>query len=120
MNSKKELVEDMRSHMTIEEVLQKHNLSLKECCDLLYYKTNNRKNRKRKYRETGEPYIRQDGKRFHIRKKINGRAVSFGGYNSLEDAVKVRDYLMEHGWYRNRLKSTLKTLGVHGRVKKLK
>ena len=108
-----ELRKDMKSHMTVEEVLIKHNITFQEAMKLLSKKQKRKpKKTKRPYRKTGEKYISYYCNRYVIRKSVNGRVLGFGGYNTLEDAVKMRDYLMEHGWYQTRVKAIRERLGV--------
>ena len=107
-----ELRKDMKSHLTIEEVLIKHGITFKEAVTLLSKNQSRKKKQKRPYEKTDEKYISYYCKRYIIRKYVNGKMRSFGGYDTLEDAVKMRDYLMENGWYPNRVKAIRKRLGV--------
>lgn len=109
-----QLREDMKSYMTIEEVLEKHGITFQEAIKLLSKKQKRKPKRKSKrpYRKTGEKYISYYCNRYVIRKSVNGRLLGFGGYSTLEDAVKMRDYLMEHGWYQARVEAIRKRLGV--------
>ena len=44
---------------------------------------------------------------YQIHKKIKGKTVSFGNYDTLEEALFVRDYFQEHNWdTRDRLRFT--------------
>lgn len=47
---------------------------------------------------TGEQYIYEKKNRFTVSKSINGNNKVFGNYNTLEDAIFVRNLLMEHDW----------------------
>lgn len=107
------LKRDLQTHQSIDEVLIKHNISFKQCMQLLD-KFAPGKHQKRKQKGTGEKYISKIENKFYIRKKKNRRTKSFGGYSSLEDAVKVRDYLVKTGWNKNRLNSICEELGVNG------
>ena len=106
---------DMQSEMTIPEVLEKHNISFKEACDLLTRKNKGirrKKRQKKRYESTGEKYIHKQNNKYFIRRSYKGTTRSYGGYYTLKDAVKVRDYMIRNGWYKNRLKSTCKKLNV--------
>lgn len=43
-------------------------------------------------------YICNLNGKFGITKTINGKKYYFGSYNSLEEALKVREYFIKHGW----------------------
>lgn len=98
-------------HMTLEQALIKHNTNLKTVFHILHYKDTAQG---KKGGNTGEMYIRYDekSKSYMLRKNVNGKYTYFGRYKTLEDAVRVRDYMMTHGWYRHRLKSIRKKLNV--------
>ena len=100
--------------MSIEEVCKKHNLSFKE---LVYLSATNLPRKKpKKYKKTSnqpdEEYISYTYEKYQIRKTIDGNLRHFGTYDTLEDAIKMRDYLMEHGWYTTRVKAIRRRLGV--------
>ena len=91
---------DLQTGMTIESALQKHNLSFLEVWEGLHYKPRTRKKRKKNNKSgrlnhsTGERYISLNQNGYLLRK---GKKY-FGRYNTLADAVFVRDYLVEFGW----------------------
>ena len=45
-----------------------------------------------------QKYVYWNGKRFYIRKNINGEKKYFGTYNTLNEALDERDKLIENGW----------------------
>lgn len=47
---------------------------------------------------TGEQYIYKNNNRFRISKSIDGKTKAFGNYGTLEEAILVRDLLIEHHW----------------------
>ena len=109
--------EDMRSGTPLDEVLKKHNLDIKTAMNMLIkYNNPPKKTKKRKrkniYSKTDELNIYKVNNQYIIKKSINKCVKSFGGYDTLEDAIKVRDYLNKHGWYHNRLKTAWKNCGV--------
>ena len=97
--------QQLQNGKTIQEVCKEYHLTFKELCQLFlqgkYKRTTNE-------HTTGKLYITSDGKRYILRKDGN----HFGSYNSLDDAVKVRDYMIMNGWYRKRLDGIRKELGV--------
>ena len=106
------LREDLKK-LSIEEVCEKHKLSFGEVVEIMA-KNQPRKPKKRKmgYHSTGERYISYYNKRYMLRRRINGKFRSFGGYMTLEDAIKMRDYLDEHGWHSKRVPNIRKKLGL--------
>ncbi len=47
---------------------------------------------------TKQKYISHKGNRYYIRKWINGVEHNFGSYETLEEAVKQRDFLIKENW----------------------
>lgn len=47
---------------------------------------------------TGERYIYPNGEQFIIIKYINGKGMSYGTFDTLEEAVKERDLLIKYNW----------------------
>ena len=41
--------------------------------------------------------------KFRIRKSIHGKLVYFGTYDNFDDAISVRDMLVENGWNKKEL-----------------
>lgn len=108
---------DLQNGMSLHDALCKHDVTLDEAFKTFY----NRQYRKRDSNywgeninrtETGEKYITKNQGMFLVRKTINRKMVYFGRYSTLEDAILVRDYFIEHGWNRHLLNSVRKTLGV--------
>ena len=106
---------DLRNGMSITDALQKHDLTFKQAFNTLNRKKIGRPAKAEKQprqSSTGEKYISQLLGRYYLRKKIKNKTVVFGTYKTLEDAVKVRDYCIKHGWYINCLDSYCKRVGV--------
>lgn len=63
--------------------------------------------------DLGMKYIYKhcDG-RYRIRKTVDGRLVSFGYYDELDDAVCVRDRLVELGWKKCLLDDVCREFGI--------
>ena len=80
---------DLKNGMSLQEALCKHNLTFKEAvirCHHHSARTNS------KYHN-----IYLNGKKFIVEKQVYDERVRFS-FEELTDAVKVRDYLDEHGW----------------------
>ena len=108
-----QLRKDLKGELTLEEVCIKHNISFGEMVEIMARNQPRKpKNKSRKYHSTGERYISYYDKRYMLRRRINGKFRSFGGYETLEDAIKMRDYLDEHGWHSRRVPAIRKRLGV--------
>lgn len=94
--------EDLRNGMSIDSALRKHHLTFQEAFTKMKgWTAYNKKNKVKKPPRL--LYIMRRGKRFVIRKKINKQYVLFGRYYTEEDAVVVRDALVEDGWNRDHL-----------------
>lgn len=90
---------DLRNGNTIQEVCQKYNITFHELVHLMmpYNQPGIRPGKKskktryiRKYHGSGHYYI--------VRGKTH-----YGTYKSFSDAVKIRDWLVRHGWDRSML-----------------
>ena len=107
-----EIQEQLRSGTTIAEVCTQNNLTFKQLCDMFpgayAKKTKSGKKVERKY----PMYIIPVGRKYSIKKKVGKKYQSFGLYESIEDALKVRDYMIMNGWYKSRLKRVREELGV--------
>ncbi|WP_405316217.1 hypothetical protein [Methanobrevibacter sp.] len=57
--------------------------------------------------------------RYRIQKVINGRKISYGTYDTLEEAILVRDKLMECDWDKKQLQEIKDELGIKS-VRRLK
>ena len=102
--------------MGLDESLSKHNLTLKEAFDSCL-KTNHWK-KKKKSKISGQKYIQYKRKYYTVRKYKNGKLVYFGKYKSESDAIKVRDYFIEHGWDKSQLTRVCRLLNVENLDKK--
>ena len=115
-----EFQQDLRDGMSLEKALTKHNLSFKEAVDVVH-KPITKSIRKRKpyhkrnlYRNV-DKNIAQRGDAFYLRKLINGKHTWGGSYNTLEEALKVRNYLDEHGWNLINVNEACRKFGIERR-----
>lgn len=97
--------QDLRNGLTIGKVCTKYNLSFKELCEILNNVTRGRPVNK----STGEMYITPCSTGDVVLSKNN---VHYGQYSCVEDAVRVRDYFIFHGWSKRRLDEVCELLGV--------
>ena len=102
--------------MGLDESLIKHNLSLKDAFESCL-----KSNWKKKKSSTTCPrYIQYKGNYYTVRKYKNRKLVYFGKYKTEKDAIKVRDYFMEHGWDKTQLTRVCRLLNVVNLDKKKK
>ena len=86
--------EELKQGATIAEVCNKHHLTFKELVDEM---TNLPYKRGKTLKSTPQ-YIYRYHKRYLIGKIVNGVWTRFGTYESIEEAVKVRDELIKNDW----------------------
>lgn len=97
--------QDLKNGLTIKQVCTKYQLSFKELCENL----NNTVPGRPVNPVTGEMYITPCSIGDVVLSKNN---VHYGQYSSIDDAVKVRDYFIFHGWSKRRLDEVCELLGV--------
>ena len=106
---------DLKNGMSITDALQKHDLTLEQAFQRLHHSLAGRpvvKKKPKKSSKTGEKYISSRQNTFYIRKIVYGKYTTFGTYSSLEDAIKVRDYCIAHGWKQDHIDEYCQRLGV--------
>ena len=96
---------DLKKGLTIQDTCTKYGLSFKELCNILNTVNPGRPVNK----STGEMYITPCSTGDVVLSKNN---VHYGQYSSIDDAVKVRDYFIFHGWNKRRLDKVCSSLGV--------
>ena len=100
----KEITEDLKKGMGLEECLIKHNTNLKTLFN-------------REYPEEirFDPewrYIEKRGRGYDIKKKIFKSTCYYGKYATLEDAQRVRDKLILCDWNQRKVDNICKELGI--------
>lgn len=118
--------EDLRKGMTIQEACTKYGITLDYAFKHMP-KTKTRKRNRKITKKQGRPrrhknkipYISCNEKnitcrygKYFLRKRIRNKERVYGTYETLEDAVKIRDYCNEHGWYVTRIDEYCETLGI--------
>lgn len=105
----KELRRDLENGMSIEDGLQKHNVTLKNAFKELIILPS----------KTSEQYIQQNKTgNYFISKCINGKPTHLGTYNTLNDAIKIRNWFSEKGWDKNMIDTACKECNVERRIPK--
>jgi len=110
--------EDLWNGMTIEAALRKHNLTLLTAFNILQYdqpygvKPGNPKPKVK----CPERNILERNNGFTLRKSIKGKTKIFGVYDSLEDAVRMREALKEDGWHQRHVDRLCQELGITRRT----
>ena len=71
-------------------------------------------NRKYYYpaKPTGEQNIQYRHNTYTVRKQKGNKTLTFGSYKNKEDAIRVRDYLQEHGFTKKNMNKIRKELGL--------
>jgi len=103
-----EIRNKLQTEVSIEQVCDDYDLSFNELFKLM-------KRYDKKFKKCNKPplYITERNGQYFLRKNN----VYYGSYYSFEDAKKVRDYFIFHGWNKRRLDEVCYKLGVK-RVKK--
>ena len=118
MVSKSKLLEfqkDLQNGLSIDEACSKHDVSFGEAVlgfNHLQKRNKSKKKGKKVKCSTPSKYIFQRDDRFTIRKTIKSKTMIFGTYNSLEDAIRVRDELINIGWKQRSVDSICEQLGI--------
>ena len=112
-----EFQNDLNQGMTITEALQKHQLTLEYAFHQLQIQQSTKlrgehRTKTLQKRNPHQIYIQENNNRYYIRKRTRGKERFFGAYTSLEDAIKVRDALIEDGWHIFHVDSICERLGV--------
>lgn len=97
---------DLQEGLSIEEALTKYNLELKQVFN--YFTVPKKKKKKQKSYLIDRNIFKVKGY-YHIRYKKS----FYGSYNSLEDAQKVRDKLIENKWNKLLLNKILTELSIN-------
>lgn len=103
---------DLQNGMTLEAALTKHNLTFKEAFEMCPTERTKNARKKKNVRKNVSKYIQLQGKTYYVKKNIRGKTIGFGAFETAEDAIQVRDYLVEHGWNKVKLNQACKVLGI--------
>ena len=101
---------DLKKGMTIEEALIKNNLDFKTAIQQI--KPKRKPYNCKKLINNPSQYISLQKKKYVLRKFVKGKTRWFGTYNTLEDAIKVREYMKEHGWDQDKVDEVCEIVGV--------
>ena len=97
---------------SIEEVLIKYHISFKELWDMFcHYDVQPYKKGVKQHHD----YILERKGSFTVRKSICGKTKMFGVYNSLEDAILMRERFEEDGWHQRNVDRLCEEMGVERR-----
>lgn len=105
--------EDLRNGLGLEETLIKHNTDLETFFAVADKKT--KLHSQKNGQDYPEKYILKRNGRFTLRKSINRRTVMFGVYDTLEEAILVREEFERIGWEQTRVDEVCNRLGVKRR-----
>ena len=109
---------DLQDGMSIEDACRKHQISFKEACDNMP-KIQKKKIKPRNTSPTyASEYIQERNGKYFVRKYVpstkqkKSSTVMFGTYNSLEDAIKMREHCKKHGWKKLSVDKYCQELGI--------
>ena len=99
----KKFQEDLKKGMTIETALKEHNLTFKEAVELCprpfcYQRPKTKKIKKGETYKSVDRHIKLRNNSYCVTKTFKSKSYWGGSYNTLQDAILVRDFLEEHGW----------------------
>ena len=103
--------QDLKNGMTIHDALCKHGLTFRQAVLGVSRPMTEKKPQYPRSR-CGEKYILRQGEKYHLRKRQNGRTMMFGTYNTLDDAVRIRDYCIKYGWKQKNIDKYCQELGI--------
>lgn len=113
--------QDLLDGMTINDACLKHEISFKEAV-MLAHGQPSRKTKKVRHKKnhrgvTVSPaqYIYIRNNTYAVRKSVNGKMKMFGTYNSMEDAIRMRDALKADGWHQTHVDRICEKLGIERR-----
>ena len=102
--------QDLRNGMTIKEALQKHKITLKQAMHKAE-KTYKRPKKPKKQKNI-DRLITHRNNHYYLRKRVNGKQTVFGTYQTLEDAIRMREYCEKHGWEQKSISRYCQELGI--------
>ncbi len=111
-----EITNDLRNGMKLDDCLIKHHTNLNELfSDGVKVVSRAPKECVKTNRERYIQYHRNGS--YILKKYLKGEgSLVFGYYNSIEDAVKVREVMERIGWKRNKVDEICEELGVERRT----
>ena len=112
----KELRRDLQNGMSIKKKKKKHNVTLKNAFKELQFRHNEPIILPSK---TNEQHIQQNKTgNYFISKCINGKSIHLGTYNTLNDAIKIRNWFAENGWDKNMIDTACQECNVERKIPK--
>ena len=108
--------QDLLNGMSIEDVCHKHETNLHDLFNTFHGYQRKRTNQKNaSIRKSPEHHIFIRNNTYAVRKSIKGKQRMFGTYNSLEDAIMIRDTLEAEGWKQRSVDSICERLNIERR-----
>ena len=105
---------DLWNGMSINDALIKHETNLHDVVRALQNKPH-KPGSKSKVTSSPEHYILIRGDTYAVRKSIKGKNRMFGTYNSMEDAIRMREALKLDGWHQRHVDRLCEELGIQRR-----
>ena len=105
--------QDLKNGMTIHDALCKHGLTFKQAVlSVSKPRKKQKKNYKQRTHSSNEKYIIGRDGHYYLRKNVNGSTLMFGTYKTLEDAIRMRNHCIEHGWKQKSIDRYCEVLGI--------
>jgi hypothetical protein len=109
---------DLQNGMSIDEACQIYNITLKQAFNKLHYKVNQKTPHKKKQKwKHAKPhhvsqYIQERNGHYYLRKHAHGKGRIYGTYNTLEDAIIMREALKKDGWHQTHVERLCQEHGI--------
>ena len=103
----------LQNGATIEETCISLNIKFIDLCNYFHGYHRHRTPIRREYKtKTDIPYIQQRKGKCYIRKTHRGKTRYYGCYDSLEDAITIRDALKRDGWHQTHVDRICEEHGI--------
>ena len=114
-HSRIEMREKLQKGYTIQQVCQEYNIPFNQLLRKMSRLDKNKRNKEpAPWRATGEMYINQRPSGYYV---VRRNKKHFGTFNTLADAVKVRDWFITHRWDKRWVDRACNECGVVRRKK---
>ena len=103
---------DLQDGMTLEDACRKHQISFKYACDNMGKIYTKKILPKKESNTFASEYIQTRNGKYFLRKYLRGSTKMFGTYNSLNDAIRMREHCKRYGWKQQSVDKYCEELGI--------